>query len=187
MIRRIEIRSSSGTPDDRRLTPMNSFRALVAALLTFAAGEAAAQDYPDKPIRLLVGFAAGGPADISARVLADRFTEAWGKAVVVENVTGAAGNVATDRAAKAAPDGYTLLAAASATIVANPSLYQRLSFDPAKDLAPISQICFTPNLLVVPNELPVRSVAELVAYARAQPGRLAFGSAGIGSSQHLAG
>jgi len=152
------------------MRPLQSFVAALALLATADSGHA--QTYPDKPIRLLVGFAAGGPADISARVLADRFAEAWGKAVIVENVTGAAGNVATDRATKAAPDGYTLLAAASATIVANPSLYQRLSFDPVKDLAPISQICFTPNLLVVPSELPVRSVAELVAYARAQPGSL---------------
>jgi tripartite-type tricarboxylate transporter receptor subunit TctC len=167
------------------MRPLQSFVAALALLATADSGHA--QTYPDKPIRLLVGFAAGGPADISARVLADRFAEAWGKPVIVENVTGAAGNVATDRATKAAPDGYTLLAAASATIVANPSLYQRLNFDPVKDLAPISQICFTPNLLVVSSELPVRSVAELVAYARAQPGKLAFGSAGVGTSQHLAG
>ena len=165
---------------------MKVLQALFVAFL-LCAGNAHAQTYPDKPIRLLVGFAAGGPADISARVLADRFTEAWGKPVIVENVTGAAGNVATDRVAKAAPDGYTLLAAASATIVTNPSLYQKLSFDPVKDLAPISQICFTPNLLVVPADLPVKNVAELVAYARAQPGKLTFGSAGVGTSQHLAG
>jgi len=148
---------------------------------------AAAQTYPDRPIRLLVGFAASGPADISARVLGDRFTEAWGQPVVIENITGAAGNIATDRVAKAAPDGYTLLLAASATIVTNPSLYQKLAFDPVNDLTPISQVCFTPNLLVVPGDLPVKSVPELVAYARQQPGKLSFGSAGVGTSQHLAG
>jgi tripartite-type tricarboxylate transporter receptor subunit TctC len=155
--------------------------------LLFLAAPACAQTYPDRPIRLLVGFAAGGPADISARVLGDKFAEAWGKPVIVENVTGAAGNVATDRVAKAAPDGYTLIAAASATIVTNPSLYQKMPFDPVKDLTPISQICFTPNLLVVPSELPVKSVAELIAYAKAQPGKVSFGSAGVGTSQHLAG
>ena len=90
--------------------------------------------------------------------------------MIVENVTGAAGNVATERVAKAAPDGYTLLAAASATIVTNPSLYAKLNFDPVKDFAPITQIVTTPNLLVVPNDLPVKSVAELVAYAKAQSG-----------------
>ena len=119
---------------------------LVLALLTSSAH---AQGYPDKPIRILVGFAAGGPADIAARLIGDRLSEAWGKPVIVENVTGAAGNLATDRVAKSAPDGYTLLAAASATIVTNPSLYQKLPFDPVKDLAPITQICYTPNILAV--------------------------------------
>jgi tripartite-type tricarboxylate transporter receptor subunit TctC len=161
--------------------------ALFAALLAVSQAPAAAQTYPDKPIRILVGFAAGGPADITARLIGDRFSEAWGKPVIVENVTGAAGNLATDRVAKSAPDGYTLLAAASATIVTNPSLYQKLPFDPVKDLAPITQAVYTPNVLAVHPELPVRSVQELVAYAWQNPGKLTFGSAGAGTSQHLAG
>jgi tripartite-type tricarboxylate transporter receptor subunit TctC len=160
---------------------------LIAALLLAIAGTAHAQTYPDKPIRLLVGFAAGGPADIMARLVGDKIAEAWGKPVIVENVTGGAGNVAADRVAKAAPDGYTLMAAASATIVTNPSLYQKLGFDPVKDFIPITQVVYTPNLLAVPADLPVKSVAELVAYARAQPGKVTFGSAGVGTSQHLAG
>src|ERR1043166_4191350 len=135
----------------------------IVALSLLTANAATAQTYPDKPIRLLVGFAAGGPTDIAARVVGDRLAEALGKPVIVENVTGAAGNVATERVAKAAPDGYTLLAAASATFVTNPSLYARLNFDPVKDFAPITQIVAAPNLLVVPNALPVNSVAELVA------------------------
>jgi tripartite-type tricarboxylate transporter receptor subunit TctC len=167
--------------------PVPTFAGRALAILLLMVVSAAAQTYPDRPIRLLVGFAAGGPADISARVLGDRFAEAWGQPVVVENITGAAGNLATERVAKAAPDGYTLLLAASATIVTNPSLYQKLAFDPVNDLAPISQVCFTPNLLVVPGDLAVKSVKELVAYARAQPGTLTFGSAGVGTSQHLAG
>ena len=157
---------------------------LALALLT---SNASAQTYPDKPIRILVGFAAGGPADITARLIGDRLSEAWGKPVVVENITGAAGNLATDRVAKSAPDGYTLLAAASATIVTNPSLYQKLPFDPVKDLAPITQAVYTPNILAVHPDVPARSVQELVAYARANPGKLTFGSAGPGTSQHLAG
>ena len=157
---------------------------LALALLT---SNASAQTYPDKPIRILVGFAAGGPADITARLIGDRLSEAWGKPVIVENVTGAAGNLATDRVAKSAPDGYTLLAAASATIVTNPSLYQKLPFDPVKDLAPITQAVYTPNILAVHPDVPARSVQELVAYARANPGKLTFGSAGPGTSQHLAG
>ena len=164
-----------------------SRRAINLIAFALLASPAAAQTYPDKPIRILVGFAAGGPADITARLIGDRLSEAWGKPVIVENVTGAAGNLATDRVAKSAPDGYTLLAAASATIVTNPSLYQKLPFDPVKDLAPITQAVYTPNVLAVHPELPVRSVQELVAYARQNPGKLTFGSAGAGTSQHLAG
>lgn len=160
---------------------------LVVALALFATGDAPAQTYPDRPIRILVGFAAGGPADISARLLAERLAEAWGQPVVVENVTAAAGNLATDRVSKAAPDGHTLLLAASATIVTNPSLYQKLPFDPVKDLAPITQVCFTPNILAVPTDVPAQSVTELVAFVRAHPGALTYGSAGVGTSQHLAG
>jgi tripartite-type tricarboxylate transporter receptor subunit TctC len=166
---------------------MRIVRCGLVALFMAAAGAAVAQDYPDRPIRLLVGFAAGGPADVMARLLGDKLTEAWGKPVIVENVTGGAGNVAADRVARAAPDGYTLMAAASATIVTNPSLYQKLGFDPVKDFVPITQAVYTPNLLAVPADLPVKSVAELVGYARAQPGKVAFGSAGVGTSQHLAG
>ena len=146
-----------------------------------------AQTYPDKPIRLLVGFAPAGPADIAARVLGEKLTEAWGKPVVIENVTGAAGNVSAERVAKAAPDGYTLLLGASSTIVSNISLYEKLRFDPLKDFAPISQLCVTPNILAVNNDVPAKSVAELVALAKARPGALTFGSAGVGTSQHLAG
>jgi tripartite-type tricarboxylate transporter receptor subunit TctC len=157
---------------------------LALALLT---SNVLAQGYPDKPIRILVGFAAGGPADITARLIGDRLSETWGKPVIVENLTGAAGNLATDRVAKSAPDGYTLLAAASATIVTNPSLYQKLPFDPVKDLTPITQAVYTPNILAVHPDVPARSVQELVAYAKANPGKLSFGSAGPGTSQHLAG
>ena len=146
-----------------------------------------AQSYPDKPIRILVGFAPAGPADIAARVLGDKLTEAWGKPVVIENVTGAAGNVSAERAAKAAPDGYTLLLGASSTISTNISLYEKLGFDPVKDFVPISQLCVTPNILAINNDVPAKSVSELVALAKAQPDALTFGSAGVGTSQHLAG
>jgi len=169
---------------------MKPARQLLAAALCvmLMAGVASAQsNYPDKPIRILVGFAPAGPADIAARVVGDKLAESFGKPILIENVTGAASNVATDRVAKAAPDGYTLLLAASAAIVTNISLYEKLPFDPIKDLAPISQICFTPNILAVNNDVPARNVAELVALARAKPGELTFGSAGVGSSQHLAG
>jgi len=120
-------------------------------------------------------------------LLADRFTEAWGKPAVVENVTGAGGNIATDRVAKAAPDGYTLLMGGNASIIFNPSLYQKLPFDPVKDFVPITQIFIAANVLAVPADSPLRSLADVAAQARAQPGKFTYGHAGIGTSQHLAG
>ena len=160
--------------------------AALSALLT--AGNAFAQaGYPDKPLRVLVGFVAGGPADVVARVVGNKLTAAWGKPVVIENVTGSGGNMATERVAKSAPDGYTLLLGTSGPFVIHPSLYPKLLFDPVKDFAPITQLCFTANVLVVNNDVPAKSVAELVALARAQPGKLTFGSAGVGTTQHLSG
>lgn len=160
--------------------------ATVAASAVAAIGFAQS-NYPAKPIRLLVGFAAGGPADIVSRLLGDKLSVNWGQPVVVESVTGAGGNLATERVAKAAPDGYTLLMASSPMIVVNPSLYPKLSFDPTRDLAPISQIGATPNILVVHHQVPAKSVQDLVELARTQPGRLTFGSGGTGSSNHLSG
>ena len=161
--------------------------ALIAALPLAAAGEASAQSYPNKPVRVVVGFAPAGPADMIARVVGDKLSEFWRQPVLIENATGAGANVAGDRAAKAAPDGYTLLMASNAQIVVNPSLYERMPFDPAKDLMTISQSVFTPNLLVVHNDVPAKTVQELVAYARTQPGKLStYASAGTGTTQHLA-
>jgi tripartite-type tricarboxylate transporter receptor subunit TctC len=140
--------------------------------------------YPDKTIRILVGFPPGGPPDIAARLLADKFAEASGKPVLVENATGAGGNVAVDRAAKAAPDGYTLVMASSA-ITINPSLYEKLPFDPVKDLAPISLVVLTPSVLVIHSDVSAKNVQELVALARAQPGKLTYGHAGVGTPSHL--
>ena len=160
--------------------------AALAALLI--AGEAVAQaNYPDKLIRIVVGFAPGGPADIAARVVGDKLAQALGKPVVVDNVAGAGGNIATDRVAKAAPDGYTLLLATNGPFVINPSLYDKLPFDPIKDFIPISNLCFTPNILAVNNDIVAKNAQELAALARAQPGVHTFGSAGVGSTQHLAG
>jgi tripartite-type tricarboxylate transporter receptor subunit TctC len=162
---------------------------LIAALaLTSTAGDVLAQsNYPNKTIRLVVGFAPAGPADLIARVIGDKLTEAWGQSVVIENVTGAGANIAGDRVAKAAPDGYTLLLASLAQLTINPSLYDRMPYDTVKDVVPITQTVFTPNILAVNNDVPARTVQELVALARAQPGKLTFGSAGVGTSQHLAG
>ena len=163
--------------------------ALIAALPIFlTAGNAIAQSgYPDHTVRMLVGYPPGGPVDIIARVISNNLAELWHQSVVVENIPGAGGNIAGDRAAKAAPDGYTLLVTTNVQLAVNPSLYAKMTFDPAKDLTPISLAVYSPNILVVPNDLPVKTVPELVAYARAHPGKLTYASAGVGTTQHLAG
>ncbi len=154
------------------------------ALLTV--GSPAAQTtYPEKPIHIVVGFPPGSQPDIVARLLGQKLAEALGKAVVVENVTGAAGNIAADRVAKAAPDGYTLGLLSQTHIAINPSLY-KLAYDPVKDFAPVSQVTVSPNMLVVHNAVPAKSVKELVALAKAQPGGLTFASSGSGSGTHMA-
>jgi tripartite-type tricarboxylate transporter receptor subunit TctC len=160
--------------------------AVVLVSLLGAVGVRGQADYPDKAIRILVGFPPGGPPDVAARLLADKFSEAWGKSVVVENVIGGGGNIAIDRAAKAAPDGYTLVMASNA-IVINPSLYDKLPYDAVRDLEPISLAVAMPIILVVNNDVPARDVEQLVALARGLPGRLTFGHAGVGTPAQLAG
>jgi tripartite-type tricarboxylate transporter receptor subunit TctC len=161
---------------------------LVAALLVLLAAQTASaqSSYPNRPVKILVGFTPGTAPDLAARILADRFAEVWGTPFVVENIAGAGSNIATDRVAKAAADGYTLLMGGNPSLVISPSLYETLSFDPLKDFAPISQVFIAANVLAVPPELPVRTVAELVALAKAEPGKLSYGHAGVGTSQHLA-
>jgi len=149
-------------------------------------GVAMAQQYPVKPIRLLVGFAAGGPSDVGARTIAQKLNEKWGQPVVVDFRPGAAGNIATEIAAKSPPDGYTLIAAAFAHAV-NPSLYSKLPFNAEKDFAPVLMFASIANLLVVHPSVPARSVKELIALAKARPDQLTVGSAGAGTSSHLSG
>ena len=165
---------------------MRSLCLAAAVALLVASGPVDAQSsYPDRTIRMLFGFAPG--VDTVARILAERLGEALGKPVVVENVTGAGGNIAADRLAKAAPDGYTIGVLAAANVVVNGSLYKKLAYDPIKDLAPITQVYGYPNVLVVNNTVPARTVAELVALARAAPGRMTYGHSGAGTSLHLGG
>ena len=162
--------------------------AIVAALsISMTAGQALAQaNYPEQTVRILVGFSPGVAPDVTGRLLAERLSNAWGKPVVVENVTGAGGNIATDRVAKSAPNGYTLGMIGNGSLVFSPSLYDKLSFDPLKDFAPITQVFVAANVLVVPSEVPARTLPELVALLRAQPGKLTYAHAGAGTSQHLA-
>jgi tripartite-type tricarboxylate transporter receptor subunit TctC len=157
--------------------------AMMLSATTFAA--LAQTEYPDRTIRMLFGFAPG--VDVVARLLADKLTDVLGKPVIVENVTGAGGNIAVDRVAKAAPDGYTIGVVAGGNVVVNGSLYRKLSYDPLKDLAPVTRVYGYPNVLVVNNDVPAKSVAELVALARASPGTLTYGHSGLGTSLHLAG
>ncbi|MBX9772963.1 MAG: tripartite tricarboxylate transporter substrate binding protein [Xanthobacteraceae bacterium] len=159
--------------------------ALLATLFSTSAAMSQAS-YPDRPIRMIVAFPPGGPSDIVARLMAEKLTEALGKPAVVENVSGASGNIGTERAAKSTPDGHTLLISAPGPLVVNPSLFQKVPFDPLRDFAPISQLCYTPNVLVVNNDVPAKSVQELIALARKNPGELSFASGGAGTSNHLA-
>jgi len=158
----------------------------IAAVLVAAAHDAPAQQYPTKPIRLIVGYAAGGGTDTVARVFAQRLTDGLGRQVIVDNRPGAAGNISTELAVRSPPDGYTLLMGNIGPIAVNPHLY-KLAFDPLRDLTPISLIALAPLLVVVHPSLPVKSLKDLVALARREPGKLSYSSAGVGSSNHLAG
>ena len=155
---------------------------LIALLIV---GSPAAQtNYPEKPIRIIVGFPPGSVPDVVARLLGQKLTEAWGKPVVIDNISGASGSIAADRVAEAAPDGYTLGLLGQGQLAINPSLYN-LAHNVAKDLAPISQAGMSTTMLVVHNGVQAKSVKELVALAKAQPGKLTFASAGNGSVAHM--
>lgn len=155
----------------------------VVALAPCASG----QTYPTKPIKLVVPFPPGGPLDVIGRAIAQKLTESWGQPVVVDNRPGAGGNIGADFVAKSPPDGYTVVMGALSTHAVNPSLYAKMPYDALKDFAPITMVAITPNVLVVNPSLPVNSVKELIAYAKANPGKLAFGSGSNGSAGHLAG
>lgn len=168
------------------------YRAVVAAMMAgvlgmVAGGAVLASGYPSKPVRVIVPYVAGGAADITARVIAQKLSVSMGATFVVENKPGANGMIGTDFVAKAAPDGYTLLLDASGPLVVNPSLYKKTPYDPVADLAPISQITSYQYVLVVPQQSPIRSVDDLIAAARAKPGQVSYGSAGVGAGGHLAG
>jgi tripartite-type tricarboxylate transporter receptor subunit TctC len=145
-----------------------------------------AQTYPSKPLRIIVPFAQGGAADLLSRMVGQRLQEAWGQPVVVENRTGANGNIGMEAAAKSPPDGYTLVQVPNGNIVVNPNLFAKLPYA-QKDFAPVSQIAKVENVLVVNPGVAANSVTELLALARAQPGKLSFASPGVGSQAHLAG
>ena len=172
-----------------RLTPYFTRGLLAVTALIGAASastaQAQTQAYPNRPIHLLVGLAAGGGTDIIARLTATKLGENLGQQVLVENRVGSGGLIAAEAGAKAAPDGYTILFGAISYSSIFASLYKKLPYDPVKDFAPISLVATFPNVLVVNPNLPVKSVAELLAYGQANPGKLSYGSSGVGSSLHL--
>ena len=160
---------------------------LVSLSVLFAAGAASAQgagDYPNRPVKIVVPFAPAGPTDVVARIMAQKFTERLGKQFYVENVAGAGGNLGMGNVARAAPDGYTILFASS-SIVVNPSLYPKIPYDPYKDFQPVSVPATAPNILLVNPSVPAKDVKELVAYIKANPGKISYASAGTGTTPHL--
>jgi tripartite-type tricarboxylate transporter receptor subunit TctC len=160
---------------------------IAAALAFLFCGGVQAQTYPSKPIRLIVPYAAGGTSDILARQLGPKLTEAWSQPIVVENRTGANGNVGADFVAKSAADGYTLLITDLGGLVISASVYPKLPFDPSKDFSPVVMVSYSPHVLAVHPSVPVKSVKELIDLAKAQPGKLNFAVSGIGGAPQLAG
>lgn len=158
---------------------------LIAASTMASMPLAVAQTYPAKPLRLVIGFAPGGGADILARMITPKLGEALGQNIVIDNRPGAAGNIGIESVAKATPDGYTLLMGFPG-LATNPSLYAKLAYDPLKDFAPVSLIGEVPNLLVAHPSVPAATVKELISLARAKPGQLNYASPGLGTSLHLA-
>jgi tripartite-type tricarboxylate transporter receptor subunit TctC len=154
-------------------------------LLAFVSLQAAAQAYPSKPVRLVNPFTPGGPLDLMGRILSDKLSGPLGKPVIVENKPGAAGNVGAAEVARAAPDGHTVLLTLFSIVTSNPHLYDRLPFDPLKDFAPVTAIATQDSVLIAHPGVPARSVSELIAYAKANPGRVNYASAGKASPGHL--
>ena len=174
-------------PDQRGLSRRMLCSAALAATAAAAVPARAAEGYPDRPIRLIAPLAPGGSVDIIARLVANALTPALGQRVVVENRPGASGNVGVQFVSTSPADGYTLVVGSSSTFGANPSLFKSLPYDPIGGFAPISQVSVAPNVLVVTKDLPVSTMADLVALAKREPGRLSFASSGYGGSPHLAG
>jgi len=164
---------------------MNLFRTF-AFLLALACSGAFAQGYPSKTVKILVPFPPGGATDIVTRIVAQKLTEAWGQSVIVENRGGAGGNIGGEAVANSSPDGYTLLMTSGSIVTANQYIYKKMPFDPAKDLVPITNVASGPQVIVVNPGFPAKTLKQLIDLARAKPGVLNYGHAGIGSQTHLA-
>src|SRR5258706_13643845 len=164
-------------------------RRIAAALFVAVAfsGGATAQGWPEKPLRFVVGFTPGGPSDILARALGQKLAESWVQQVLIETRPGSGGNIAAELVARSAPDGATWLLGNSSILATNQSLYGRLGYDPVKDFAPIALVAIHPNILVVNPDVPVKSVKELIALAKAEPGELNDAASRSGAGAHLSG
>lgn len=156
-------------------------------LIGSAGTSAASFGYPERPVRFIIGFPPGGAPDLTARVVGQALSEAWGQPVIVDSRVGAAGNIAASNAAKSTPDGYTLLLSGDAAMTTNVSLYEKLPYEPLRDFKPITLATTATNVLVVHPSVPARNLQELIVLAKSQPGKLSYASAGSGTSQHLAG
>jgi len=165
---------------------MRAIRILLSSVALCFSAAVAAQAWPAKPVKFIVPFAPGGATDIAARLLAQQLTQAWGQSVVVENRGGAGGGVGAAEAARAAPDGYTLFFPSGSVVTANQHIYRKMAYDPEKDFIPVTKVVTGAQVLVVPATSPYKTTADLIAAARARPGTITFGSAGIGSQIHLA-
>jgi tripartite-type tricarboxylate transporter receptor subunit TctC len=161
-------------------------RSLVALLALACTSAALAQNYPSRTIRMIVPFAAGGPTDVIARIVAQKLSESWGQQIYAENVPGGGGNTGIAMAARAPADGYTILVVSTGFIV-NPSMYTKVPYDPIKDFAPVTLVASSPNILSVYPEVPAKSVRELIDLIKASPGKYSFAQPGTGSTPHLAG
>jgi tripartite-type tricarboxylate transporter receptor subunit TctC len=161
-------------------------RLLAAFVLLASLGALAQEPYPSKPIRMILPFPPGGGTDLLGRLIADRLAAALGQPVVTENRGGAGGNVGAEAAARSAPDGYTIVLVAPSLAI-SPTLYSKLNYDPIKDFAPIALVAQVPNVMITHPSVPATTLTEFIAYARANPGKLNFGSGGLGTSNHLAG
>ena len=160
-------------------------RLVAVAVALAVSASAQAQEYPTKPVRVIVGYPPGGGVDTGARLVAAALGELWGSTVLVDNRPGATGTIGADIAAKATPDGYTLLLCQIASHAINPARYKKLPYDHLRDFAPISMVGTTPNVIVVNPAQPIKTVGDLIAYARANPGKLNYGSSGVGASPHM--
>jgi tripartite-type tricarboxylate transporter receptor subunit TctC len=166
---------------------MNFIRLAFLALTLLEAGHASAQTYPDHTVRILVGFTPGSATDVSARMFAQKLSDAWAVPVTVENLPGGGGSIGGERVARSPPDGYTLYWGANGAMTINPSLQNNPTFEPMRDLAPVARLLVMPSILAVNVDVPAKTVAELIALAKVQPGKLTYASPGNGTPQHIAG